>query len=364
MGILMLMLVILILYKSKINIKGFYTDYLSKDKTMCIKGIFVILVFYRHCSTYIYLGEIIDKPIIILDNLLAQSIVTMFFFYSGYGIYEQIKKKGDTYIKEMPIKRLFVTFINFFIAVTSFFIMDIFLGTIGNYSLKTILLSYIGWESIGNSNWFMFAIFMFYIFVILSFNIFKKNNKYAIIFVNILTIVYSIIILQYKTQGWMNTSLCFVLGMYYSYYKDYIEEKLMINKNFSKFAIISIIVYIILNYIYRKNNSPIVYSIISCVFTSIIVMVTMKVSINNKILNFLGKNVFWMYILQRIPMITFSKLGLNNYKYTFFIICFIVTVGLSYLYTIIFDKKIIKIIEDKLLKMHSSNIFDKKIKEV
>lgn len=104
MVFLIIILLFLIIYNSKFNIKGFFNDYLQRDKTLAIKGIFVILVFYRHCSSYIYLNSIIDKPMIILNAILLQCIVAMFLFYSGYGIYEQIKQKKDTYIKDFPKK--------------------------------------------------------------------------------------------------------------------------------------------------------------------------------------------------------------------------------------------------------------------
>lgn len=229
--------------------------------------------------------------------------------------------------------------------------MDILLGRMDKYDAKTIWLSFIGWESIGNSNWYMFLTFILYIFTLIGFSLFKKNNRNSIIFVTILTILYSVIILKYKPQWWMNTALCFPLGMFYSYYKENIERYLMNNIRYFITTIILIGVWAILTYIYMyKTSNAIIYSIISCVFSLIIVCITMKVSINNKILQFLGQNVFWMYILQRIPMIVFSKFGIEKYSYIFFILCFGVTVGLSYVYTNIFDKKLIKFIKNNRIQ--------------
>ena len=44
-----------------------------------------------------------------LRNYMGQSIVSLFLFYSGYGIYEAIKRKGTAYIKAMPVKRMNIT---------------------------------------------------------------------------------------------------------------------------------------------------------------------------------------------------------------------------------------------------------------
>ena len=46
---------------------------------------------------------------------LEQLMVTMFLFYSGYGVMESIKRKGDDYIKSFPKKRILTTLINLFI---------------------------------------------------------------------------------------------------------------------------------------------------------------------------------------------------------------------------------------------------------
>ena len=79
-------------------------------------------------------------------------------------------------------------------------------------------------------------------------------------------------------------------------------------------------------------------------FACMVVLVTMKFSINNKILNFFGKNLFSMYILHRLPMIVFSKLGIDN-KYIFVVLSFAVTVLLC----IGFDK-LMSIIDGRLFK--------------
>lgn len=345
---LIFILIALILYKSEINISGFSKNYLNKNITLSIKGIFVFLVFYRHCQTYISLNSMLDLPMVLLDRLLGQSIVAMFLFYSGYGIYEQIKIKKDIYVNSFFKKRILPIFVDFFIAIFSFLIMDICLGKLSKYSLRTIILSFIGFESIGNSNWYMFLIYVLYLFIIISFTIFKKDDKRAIIFIVFLTILYSFIILLYKEQWWMNTSLCFSFGMIYSYYKDKIEIYLEDNLRYTLLFIVFIILYLLLNYIYIKSNNPIIYSIISLFFTALILLLTMKFSVSNIVLIYFEKNVFWVYILQRIPMIVLTEFEINKYPYTFFALCFIITICLTFIYTYVINK--IKYIKKEVIE--------------
>ena len=341
---LFLFIIFLIFYKSQFNKNGFNDDYLSKDKTLAIKGLFVILVFIRHCFSYLDLKTIIDRPIEILDLFLAQSIVSIFLFYSGYGIYEQIKKNKILYIKAFPLKRLSKLFIDFIFAIITFLFINKMLGTLNQYSLKTILLSFIGWESIGNSNWYIFYTFITYIFIIIAFNIFKNNDKRAIIFIIFLTLIYSILMLKFKNKTWMDTSFCFSLGMIYSYFKTDIEKFIQKNKTYIIFFCILLISYLILNIIYYKIRNPYIYIVISSVFSLLVVMITMKFTINCKFFEILGKNVFWIYILQRIPMIILSNLKMQNHQYLFLILSFLSTIIIAEIYKYIIDNKIIKII--------------------
>lgn len=331
MIILVFSILFLILYQSKFKMnEGFFEDYLCKDKTLAIKGIFVIFVFYRHCSNYISLTSFLDYPMIILNRILGQSIVALFLFYSGYGIYEQIKVNKGEYVKNF-YKRFLSTYINFFMAVVSFLILDIILNTLDKYSLKTILLSFIGWESIGNSNWYMFLTFVLYIFVILSFTL-RKDNKSSLLCMTIFTLIYGLVIIIFKDQWWMNTALCFPLGMIYSYNKEKIEKYMQGNKRYLLVLFALILPWVILNIIYIIEDNFIIYSIISCLFTLIIVFVTMKFSITNKVLMWLGKMCFWMYILQRIPMIILENTAIVNYSYLYFVLCFVITCLLSIIY--------------------------------
>ncbi len=69
----------------------------------------------------------------------------------------------------------------------------------------------------------------------------------------------------------------------------------------------------------------------SCIFFVLFVMLfTMKVSVENKILRKLGELVFGVYILQRLPMMPFDNLRLiEKNPYLSFAACFAITVILA-----------------------------------
>ena len=85
------MLCYLSIFNCKIKgLDNFFTDYMDFENTSCIRGIFVWIIIFLHKRKDFVNKNYLLK--IILKNL-GQKVVTMFFFYSGFGIYESIKKK-------------------------------------------------------------------------------------------------------------------------------------------------------------------------------------------------------------------------------------------------------------------------------
>ena len=102
-----LLLGALCLYKIDFaNPKTNFDDYLSIEKTNSIKGIFILIVIFQHFNQYVEYSSFIDVQYLRFFNCIGQRMVTLFLFYSGYGIRESIAKKGSNYIKTIPTKRI------------------------------------------------------------------------------------------------------------------------------------------------------------------------------------------------------------------------------------------------------------------
>ena len=180
----------------------FNKDYISRAGTTAIKGIFVILIMFSHGKGYIDVGGKFDVPYLKMQDHLNQMIVAMFMFYSGYGIMESIKKKGSAYIDTIPKKRFPQVLLNMDIAVVLFLILAATAGKF--YSVGHILLSLIGWESVGNSNWYIFVILALYVVTYFAFLILKKkNNKttqlIGVIITTVLSVAFVYILMKTKT---------------------------------------------------------------------------------------------------------------------------------------------------------------------
>lgn len=154
-----------------------YEGYISKEqKEQCnrIKGFFIVVVFCRHIAPYLadagydfsLLG---DNLFCLIDGRIGQLLVVMFLFYSGYGVMESIKKKGSAYVDCIPKRRLLTTLANFDVAILLFLLVNLCLGI--HYDMQVILLSFIGWESVGNSNWYIFVILCCYLSTYITFKV-------------------------------------------------------------------------------------------------------------------------------------------------------------------------------------------------
>jgi len=211
--------------------------------------------------------------------------------------------------------------------------MDIYLGV--KLTPRKIFYSFFGWGSLGNSNWYIFVILCLYAMSYLSFTLFKDEHKKAINLTTLLSIVLIIFLEAHKAKWWYNTILCYPLGLYLSYYKNDIERILMkSNKNYI-FALVAAIGTLLVLKEYEKV-STIYYLLLAMAFTVTVVLFSMKINLNSKCLEWFGKRLFWIYMLQRIPMIFFKGTELVGHPYRYFAVCFIITMFLSFVFDLLF----------------------------
>ena len=337
MTIFFIAVCMLCLWKMKFTkplISGMNEYYLDMNRTNSMKGIFILLVFLSHARNCIsmlpqYTSDPLNSIYDVFQNHLGQGIVVMFLFYSGYGVMESVKKKGEHYIKQFPKKRFAKTLFNFDLAVILFIIVDQCLGILKDYSVPKVILSFTGWESVGNSNWYIFAILILYLITYVAFKIFKDKYSKAAVLVTVLTVVYIAVLSFFKVSWWFDTVILYPLGIWYSIGKEKIEafirKKLV---NYWILFMLSVFVFIF-SHIFRSNI--LIYELSQVSLCAVIVCVTIKVDINNKMLEFFGSHLFEIYILMRIPMIVLLQFNLTN-TYLFVTVSFIVTVILAVLF--------------------------------
>ena len=342
MDLILLCVVIIALVGARIGFAGEYLNsYLKREHAVAVNGIFVMLVFLRHFKQYI---ECESNDIIfwIADGLLEQLIVTTFLFYSGYGIMMSlILKKG--YLHNLP-KRIMKVWIQFAVAVCLFLCLNIFKGNV--YSIPTVLLSFTAWDSVGNSNWYILAILVLYAFSYFGGVITRKDNLKTTFFVTVGCCVYVVVLILCGKGSWYyNTIFCYPLGMFFAIYEQKIR-KLLEKKDTYLTMVVGCAVAFTTFYLCALKCHGVIWlaavELRGIFFVLLVVLATSRIKIGNWVLNWLGKHTFEIYILQRLPMIALSGIGMNRYLY--FFTCSVITCLIA-----VFYQKIIRVV---FLKCH------------
>lgn len=298
MSVVMILAGLMFISGMKIAGEGsFHRDYCSVEKSTALKGVFVMLVFFQHFRTYITPEET-DFMAVGVSEFLGQLIVVPFLFYSGFGVMESIRAKGHSYVRRIPVDRALKTLLHFDAAVLLFLALYLFRGN--TVTWKNILLSLICLHGFGNSTWYIFAIVTLYLITAVSFTVFRKNKTAAATAVTVLTIAEIYWLMGWQREHWHNTLLCYSMGIWYSLFRDRIEKILM--------------------------GGDVIY-------LTALLLLSMKFSLDNPLLQFLGRHIFGMYILQRLPMIALRHLGIfQNNTVTLMVVCFLITCILTLLF--------------------------------
>lgn len=324
-------------------------DYMSVNMTNSVKGFFIGLVFISHIWGYTefshpYLDVWYQR---LIRGKMGQCVVAMFLFYSGFGVMESIKIKGQNYVNKIPIRRVLNVLLQFDCVILLFWLYRIYTGT--HYGVKKMFLSFVGWDGIGNSNWYIFCILWVYIFTFIAFRVFKHNHKKAIAGVFVLTILYMAIVSKLgKEYWWYDTALCYTWGMLFSIYRDKVEHFVNENRGTWIFTLVVCIVGHMIAY-YYKTNSPLIYQLWVFCFTAAIVTFTMRYVLDSKLLQGAGMMLFELYMLQRLTMMILKPYILSGEltytkKYIYVIACFFGTIVIS----VIYRKTIGRLIKQKI----------------
>lgn len=321
--------------------KDGFEDYMSPQKTGSVKGLFVIIVFFSHIRQYCSpVLDSMNKPYYDFLNWFGQLMVVMFLFYSGYGVYLAIQKK-DRYIKTIPAKRIFKVWYHFALAIVLYLLLGIAMGKI--YTPQRFFESLIGKSDLGNSSWFIMTILLLYLATFIGFIFIGREHMLAgTVVTTALTVLVVIWLMKLKGDSywWYDTALCYPLGMWYAMAKPKLDQALMhdFGKWFSASAITLIVFYILKFSLPNLTRSRHLFFFTALAFAMLIALISMRISVDNAVLRWFGKHIMGIYILQRIPMIYFQSIGLNQYPKVYLLCCFAATLLIAWGFDAATDK--------------------------
>lgn len=312
---MILFLLIVAFYGSKVFLKKYNWDSFSKDQTKSVSGIFVVLVFIRHFFQYVEVQSH-DEVLAYLDVVAQQLIVVPFLFFSGYAIMLNLESNREKYLQKLP-RKILLLWLHFILGVLLFLTLNCIRGQ--KYSFSEMILSFLGMVSVGNSTWYIVAIIFMWFFTYISFKVFKKDFI-SFFVLAVLILAYALSFDYYKGEIWYNTVIAYYLGMLVNKTKHHFDF-LICNKKMAYWPLLFASVLVV---IFQTGYVLYLFEIRVAFFCLFIVLFCYKVKIDNRALRFLGKYVFEIYLLQRLPMIMFKDVFQWNLLY--FVICFMITV--------------------------------------
>ena len=127
-----------------------------------------------------------------------------------------------------------------------------------------------------------------------------------------------------------NTLCCYLLGMCYCLAREHFERVYRCTWGYVSALLITAALFVLA--VKLDHVSFLVFELEAMLFCLIIVQLTLYVHLGNPVLFWFGKHLFWVYVLQRLPMLTLQELGMADAApYVSALACFAATVGLAWL---------------------------------
>ena len=319
---------------------GFYDDFLGRKQTDAVKGLFILMVLLSHSilevqATGTYPLATVDIIGYRIRTGFGQLVIVMFFFYSGYGVMEAIKSKGNDYIDSFPRHRVLATLLNFDVAVLFFIGLNLLMGI--RMDLNQIAWSFVAWKNVGNSNWYIFVILYCYLASWVSAKVYPKNSLRIVLMTFLLVLVGegALSFLKHGETRWYDTLLCYPVGMGFSLFKERFSD--FARRNYLPVLVLVLAVFLFFHFQrWIPALRGLTYNGKSIAFCLLVVLVTMKVKVGNRFLYWAGAGVFPIYIYQRLPMRALRHWAGDAWvaanPYMFILFCAAITGIIAFLY--------------------------------
>lgn len=297
-------------------------SYFSKECFDCLKGYFALFVLMHH--TYQFTGIFSDTKLAIIFSNLGYWSVAVFIFISGFGLYESYKKKGDSYLKDFPFKRILSFYFIYCIFAFSYIIYDLCMGV--KHEIKDYIKTFTYGSTIISFGWYLQLCLLIYIVFYLVFK-FVKISKLRSLFIALFIVAYfAFYYINQQPVNLYTPLFFFAFGIICSRYRE------VIDKIISKFHILLFVVSIIIfvagflsvwryGYLISDYVVPFIYIISGLAFLVFIIISVrfllqhITVIVINPVSRFLGVISLELYAFQGMILRTLRIFDFNTYVY-------------------------------------------------
>lgn len=281
---------IVIIFGVKIENRIGNKQLLDKNDTSVLRGISAFFVISAHYMVWV--DEIVGNTNIFMKLIVGQLGgigVLVFFFVSGYGLYESYGDKRINYV--YIIKRLKSVYFPYILMKFLMLLCELLLGyrveNIGKSIISILLVE----------DWFIHVILIQYI----VFYVAKKiSNKYVVLISIIVDIGLTIMYIYLgRPIGWFNALWLFTFGLVVSKIQPLVIDS--IEKKYKLSLGLCFLLFVIIGLLFAVNKGQLWANILkplSGVFLCLLICILMrKIRFGNAIIGWAGKRSMHLYIV-------------------------------------------------------------------
>ena len=286
-------------------------DYISKQESDCLKGLFSLCVVACHLRGQIsFFNNSLIGQILTVAGYLS---VAVFFFFSGYGLTLSSLNKGKDYVKHFPKRRLLPFYCNYLIAVVIYLIFHLLSSK--SIEPKLLLKSFTFGGTYVAGGWYLQTILLIYIaFYLIS----RFSSKHKILLLQLFVLFYiAVCIIIFDSTLQYESILAFLLGVIWATSRQSIDELLSKRMYYFIYLFSSTIIFVLTllcgnTSFLRFDVLRVISKMMSAVaFVLVVNAVVMKIRFSNIITRMLGNIYFEIYITHGI------FLGLYHSKFIY-----------------------------------------------
>ena len=284
-----------------------------------------LMVILHHMVQRITNYGAIDKGPVTAWNSFGTLCTSVFFFFSGFGLFKSYKTK-ENYLEGMLRKRLPKILIPFFVT-NIIYLIFVSKGKVSN--ALDIVTSLVGFTLLNSNAWFIVELTVLYTLFYLCFRKAGSDCK-AICWLTIFTtiLVIAALLLGHDTtkirghwfmgEWWYNTTLIFIMGILFAKYESRVKTFMV--RRWKVLLPLSLLIFvgwfILQEYVeagfgyykewpghpgYPEKLLTLIVQLILCmIFMFIMLLVNLKLEFGNPVLRFLGSFTYEIYLIHDV----------------------------------------------------------------
>lgn len=341
--ILLLYIFGMLLYLRMVKNEKVDDDYLSLDKTSRLRGIMAMGIVLHHMSEVTVGGTLFP-----LLQHMGYLLVSLFFFFSGYGLMISYRRKGAIYLRQFWKDKILYIFLVYLWISVVYAVVKSFMGS--EITLQSFAVSFINGSPVANNSWYMIVQILLYFVFWGTFSLKRVSNKIKIFIVFTLEVIMAVVFHQLSYSViWYMSNFAFAIGIWWAEERERID--VFVGKRwfltevmmFSGFVLFSGLPLLGEKFGVMSEAVRLVSRIISSTcFVLFVIILMKKFTFKEGIWDFFGKISLEIYLVHGLVILLLRKVTSSNVTWTILTVILSIALAVAVNWVNIFIANILK----------------------